>query len=180
MENNKIPERYIDKIAVPVVVALLIGGTSPWWFKYIINKDPQEETMTCIPGFEAVLDDHLNSKSGYHLRLMLNDMMVYDDSSVGYLEHGAPYKGPFVNWEVRELDKVRIPSDSDIQFKFELHDTDKSDWVGVRRVFLKCANRKVYETLVDDRKSGNLYGPGKTPVGIINSGQTRIWSVATR
>jgi len=39
-------EGMLQKIIVPVVIALLVGGTSPWWWNQIIHREPSSVSTT--------------------------------------------------------------------------------------------------------------------------------------
>ena len=51
-----------SQLVVPVLLALAIGGSSPWWIKYFEEEEylsPLEETIVSIPGQQRFLNGQL-------------------------------------------------------------------------------------------------------------------------
>ena len=50
-------ESVFWKIAIPVLIALLAGGTSPWWWEAFFNKSPVAEAPDPTPPASPTPDD---------------------------------------------------------------------------------------------------------------------------
>jgi hypothetical protein len=168
----------------PIIAIILLAGVGFYiWHAYFSQKmqSPAVEEKECLAGFEGALDDNLmdtpegEGQSKYTTTITVNGALVFNGSMLSQLNPGKPFGGPFENWQERDFsEKIKIKAGETAIFVFRLSDTNKLDWLAVQSIYLKCG-AVTYRKKLDDRKD-NLYGEKRTPVGIVNAGESKTWS----
>ncbi len=80
MSVSKPKNDIFNKIVVPVVIAILVGGTSPWWWQEIFAKG---KTETSNNGTPDTISDSSTAETSDSDTIVLDDRFLGNWSSEG-------------------------------------------------------------------------------------------------